>query len=205
MPTTLAWLKSCYFSLLETRQAEYVEENVLEVIKRLWKTDVPSKINVFGWRLLLNKLPTRTALNRRGILTNSHDLPCVCCFKQLEDSAHLFFSCSFSKEVWSNVLNWLGKTLPLGAEGWYHFILFGDQFNVKDKGRVRYLVWLATTWNIWKLRNLVIFKGVIPDALSVVDAIKLFSWVWFTNPYGRKACYPFSSWCLDSLSCIQNS
>jgi hypothetical protein len=31
-------------------------------VKKLWKNDIPSKVNFFGWRLLLEKLPTRAAL-----------------------------------------------------------------------------------------------------------------------------------------------
>jgi hypothetical protein len=77
----------------------------------------------------------------------------------LEDTTHLFFSCPFSQGVWNEILNWLGMDLP-GSEGWHHFMLFGDLFRIKDAGRVRYLIWLAVTWNISQLRNDVIFKGV---------------------------------------------
>ncbi|PNX60714.1 hypothetical protein L195_g060318, partial [Trifolium pratense] len=31
----------------------------------LWRNDVPSKVNFFGWRLLLERLPTRMALHHR--------------------------------------------------------------------------------------------------------------------------------------------
>ncbi|PNX61812.1 hypothetical protein L195_g060848, partial [Trifolium pratense] len=44
-----------------------LDSNVVIAVKKLWKNDVPSKVNVFGWRLLLEKLPTRAALNHRGI------------------------------------------------------------------------------------------------------------------------------------------
>jgi hypothetical protein len=118
---------------------------------------------------------------------------------------HLFFSCPFSKGAWTNVFNWLGKSLQAGIEGRNHFLNFGDLFIVKDKGQVRYLVWLATTWNMWKLRNNVIFNGVIPDASLLVDKIKYSSWMWFTNRYGRKTYILFSSWCLNPMTCIQNT
>ncbi|PNX58407.1 hypothetical protein L195_g050897, partial [Trifolium pratense] len=38
----------------------------LVAIRKLWKNDLPSKVGVFGWRLLLEKLPTRVALAHRG-------------------------------------------------------------------------------------------------------------------------------------------
>jgi hypothetical protein len=46
-------VKSCYSSLLTTRQGVLLEANVLIAIKKLWKTNIPSKVNLFGWRLLL--------------------------------------------------------------------------------------------------------------------------------------------------------
>jgi hypothetical protein len=70
------------------------------------------------------------------------------CLVNAEDNAHLFFSCDFSKTVWHAVSTCVGKSLPVGEVGWNHFMLFGDLFKVKDDGRVRNLIWLATTWNI---------------------------------------------------------
>ncbi|PNX80416.1 hypothetical protein L195_g036415, partial [Trifolium pratense] len=93
-----------------------LDTNAADAFSRLWKSDVPSKIIVFGWRLLLNRLPTRTALHRRGILSNPFESSCVFCFRHMEDETHLFFSCYFSKVVWCKVLNWLGFLTSLDAE-----------------------------------------------------------------------------------------
>jgi hypothetical protein len=98
-------------------------------IMKLWKNDVPSKIKVFGWRPLLQHLPTREALHQRGILNNPHDLSCVLCLRHIEDCAHLFFHCSFSTIVWEVVFNWVGKSFATDTVGWNHFSLFGSLFN----------------------------------------------------------------------------
>ncbi|GAU31968.1 hypothetical protein TSUD_359130 [Trifolium subterraneum] len=58
-------VKSSYTNLLDLWQVELQDAHVLEVIQRLWKSDVPSKVNVFSWRLLLNRLPTRATLHHR--------------------------------------------------------------------------------------------------------------------------------------------
>ncbi|CAJ2673745.1 unnamed protein product [Trifolium pratense] len=158
-----------------------LNSNVLTAIKKLWKNDVQSKVNVFGWRLLLDRLPTKMALNHKGILLNSHDLLCVFCFLFNEDCAHLFFLCSFSKGVLEAVYNWVGKSLPISVVGWNHFLLFGDMIKTKKGGCVNHLIWLATSWSIWKLRNNVIFNGFIPNTTSLVDDVKVCSWVWFNN------------------------
>jgi hypothetical protein len=99
---------------------------------------------VFGWRLLLKRLPTRAALSRCEILVNPHELSCVFCSLPIEDTTHLFFSCPFSQGEWQEVFKWLGKDITVGSEGWHHFMLFGDLFRIKDDGRVRYLIWLAS-------------------------------------------------------------
>jgi hypothetical protein len=98
-----------------------------------YSCDVPSKVNLFGWRLLLNRLPTRAALNRRGILLNSHDLRCVFCLSHNEDNAHLFFYCPFSNGIWNVVFGWLGKAYQTVVEGWNHFKLFGNLVDRKNK------------------------------------------------------------------------
>jgi hypothetical protein len=174
----------------------------LTAINKLWKTDIPSKIYMFGWRLLLNRLPTRVALNRRGILANRQDLSCELCSLFVEDNTHLFFSCNFIKGVWNDVFKWLGRNCLTGDEGCTHFLKFGELFNSKINVRVRHLIWLATAWNSWKLRNNVIFNGTTSEASSLIDDIKISSWMWFSSRYGRKCCTPFSSCCIDPLACF---
>lgn len=62
-------VKSIYLRLSKTCNAwKNLEEGLMCVLDKLWKTKVPSKVLLFGWRLLLNKLPTRIDLGRRGTL-----------------------------------------------------------------------------------------------------------------------------------------
>jgi hypothetical protein len=151
-------------------------------VNKLWKVDVPSKALVFGWRFLLDKLPTRSALNHRGILTNSLDLHCIFCSLSEEDCDHLFFLCPFSKEIWAAISRWLGKNTPTGVDRWTHFLLFGDLVRLKKGGgRVTRLIWLATMWSIWKHRNEVIFKGANPDATILLNDIKSVFWLWLSR------------------------
>jgi hypothetical protein len=123
-PTCIFSVKSCYNLLLDLRQHEALDQEVLEATTKLWRNDVPSKIKVFGWRLLLERLPTRETLHYRGILNNPHDLPCVFCFRYTEDCAHLFYRCSFSKGIWEAVFNWVGKRFSTDAIGGNSFFFF---------------------------------------------------------------------------------
>ncbi|MCI45386.1 hypothetical protein A2U01_0066625, partial [Trifolium medium] len=41
-----------------------IETSTVQALQNLWRNNVPSKVSIFGWRLLLEKLPTREALHR---------------------------------------------------------------------------------------------------------------------------------------------
>ncbi|XP_045802541.1 uncharacterized protein LOC123896163 [Trifolium pratense] len=55
-------VRSTYMVLQDKRVGTTLDTNTVAALKRLWKNNVPSKVSVFGWRLLLEKLPTREAL-----------------------------------------------------------------------------------------------------------------------------------------------
>ena len=56
-----------------------------------WNRNVPIKVNVFLWRAMINKLPSRVNLDRRGIDVDS--LLCPICLGDLETVNHSFFNC----------------------------------------------------------------------------------------------------------------
>jgi hypothetical protein len=93
-----------------------LEATILAALKKLWKIDVPSKVLVFGWRFILDRLPTRLALNHRGIILNRNDMSCAFCSLNTEDIGHLFFSCQFSVGIWNAISNWIGKVIPTGVD-----------------------------------------------------------------------------------------
>jgi hypothetical protein len=163
------------------------------------------QVLVFAWRLLLDPPPTRHALHRRGILINTNDLPCVFCTHHTEEISHLFFLCPFSKGIWEAVSNWIGKSVPSDTVGSDHFTRFGKLFGHQHKGRINHLIWLATTWCTWNLRNQVVFKGVTPDAPTLFKDIQFYSWLWFSRRLAPDSCIIFTNWCQDPMSSILSS
>ncbi|PNY05892.1 ribonuclease H [Trifolium pratense] len=195
-------VKSAYSLLQNGRTVREINTNMITSLQQLWKNDIPSKVGVFGWRLLLEKLPTRAALASRGILTNPHDLPRVFCFTEIEDCMHLFFNCKLMQQVWRSIYKWLGCAYYNYGEGWKHFNFFGGIVKSKKGEKVKHLIWLVTTWCIWRLRNNIIFRGALADCAQLVDQIKLISWVWFIGRSGRHCPYLYSDWCVNPLECI---
>ncbi|PWA37437.1 hypothetical protein CTI12_AA582280 [Artemisia annua] len=75
---------------------------------------IPIKINVFAWKVYLDRLPTRLNLTKRGIQVPS--LLCPVCNADHEDTSHLLFSCSLANEAVCLVCRWWNLTWsPLGS------------------------------------------------------------------------------------------
>ncbi|GJU91759.1 RNA-directed DNA polymerase, eukaryota [Tanacetum coccineum] len=69
-----------------------------------WIKCIPIKVNVFVWKALQDRLPTRSNLVRRNILIDS--LSCPICDGEPEDSSHLFFRCCLARDVTRLVCRW---------------------------------------------------------------------------------------------------
>ena len=75
-----------------------------------WNALVPIKVNIFTWRLTLNKIPTRDNFDKRGI--DIHSLICPVCDMEIETVSHLFFSCQMAQDIWKNIGRWWGLDIP---------------------------------------------------------------------------------------------
>jgi hypothetical protein len=74
-----------------------IEHDIALMLQIMWLNDVPSKVDIFGWRLLLSRLSIRAALASRGIITNPNELSCALCFREVEEIHHVMFTCRFSQ------------------------------------------------------------------------------------------------------------
>lgn len=62
-----------------------------------WDKTIPLKVNIFIWKISLDRLPNKSNLFSRGI-----DIPtisCPSCNGNVESSNHIFFECDIAKEV----------------------------------------------------------------------------------------------------------
>lgn len=91
-------VKASYKRILEAHNCNWVvDAHRYIALNSLWKTKVSSKVLIFCWRLILNRLPTMMELARQGVLMGSHNLVCPLCFGGKEDLDHLFGECPISK------------------------------------------------------------------------------------------------------------
>lgn len=95
------WKQSTIHCSTKEKNHHHPREREKKSIKKVWRTATPSKF-------LVDKLPTRVALHQRGVISFNLGPTCVFCFRHSEDSEHLFFTWSYSAQIWSQVGSWLG-------------------------------------------------------------------------------------------------
>lgn len=89
-------VKASYKRILEASvMVPSVDPSLHQALDRLWLSKVLSKVFIFGWHLLLNRLPPRLELAKRGIIDGPHNVVFPLCFLEEEDVEHLFGSCFF--------------------------------------------------------------------------------------------------------------
>lgn len=102
------------FSSAEAYSILQPHDKILDQIlcNRLWNKLTPAKVSIFGWRLLLQCLPTKDELLTRDCLDSSQ-LLCPFCSEEDETLNHLFLSCKKSSSIWRKCLNWWDNPLVL--------------------------------------------------------------------------------------------
>jgi len=63
----------------------------IDAFKSLWKAKTFPNVMFTAWRVLLDRIPTRSSLSRRGVLLNS--TICALCETKEECCQHLFLEC----------------------------------------------------------------------------------------------------------------
>lgn len=130
--------KSCYNVLREKVVAvDPLQVEHVHSLCSLWKVTTPSKIKVFGWRLLTDRLPTRDHLVRRNIIQGEYNRVCVLCFEMEENLSHILFHCNKIREVWETIYNWLGIMNMVGIPSSQQFNNFVFQLKGRMKKKIR--------------------------------------------------------------------
>lgn len=78
-------------------QNEVIDYDLSKALRWIWSSDVLLKIEAFAWRLLIDRLPTRTALVQRGLLDQTKENNRVFCLTWQNFTAPVywvFFSCN---------------------------------------------------------------------------------------------------------------
>lgn len=167
----------------------------------IWHRQVPLKVSVFAWRLLRDRLPTKSNLIYRGVIPTEAGL-CVSGCGALESTQHLFLSCSYFASLWSLVRDWIGfvgvDTNVLSD----HFVQFVHSTGGnKASQSFLQLIWLLCAWVLWTERNNMCFNDSITPLPRLLDKVKYLSLGWLK---ARNASFLFGtfSWWSNPLQCL---
>nr|GEV49786.1 RNA-directed DNA polymerase, eukaryota [Tanacetum cinerariifolium] len=130
---------------------------------------VPIKINVFLWRVALNKLLTRFNLDRKGIEIESTLWP-FCC-EDVETVNHIFFSCELPKDLWALLARWWELDIPF-CSNFLEWSSWLDSSHLPSKAKI-FLDGVRGTilWSIWNFRNRLVFSVPPPKKAILWDSI----------------------------------
>ncbi|CAJ2651635.1 unnamed protein product [Trifolium pratense] len=167
----------------------------------IWHRQVPLKVSICAWRLLRDRLPTKTNLVTRGILS-AEDHQCVSGCGEVESAQHLFLSCSTFGALWSLVSSWIGSSLVIAQTPSDHFVQFTASVG-GSRARRSYmqLIWLAVVWVVWTERNYRLFRGSSNSVHHMLDKINTFSFRWLKATSSTLAlnCH---SWWSSPMLCL---
>jgi len=104
---------------------------------QVWHKYVPSKVSVFAWRLLRDRLPTKANLARRRVL-QPDDITCAAGCGLSETVYHLFLACDTYGTIW------LGISHVSAGEMEEHFIQFTYMAGMPRSSHPFFnVIWLA--------------------------------------------------------------
>ncbi|KAL5839150.1 hypothetical protein ACOSQ3_011854 [Xanthoceras sorbifolium] len=89
--------------------------------KGIWRIKIPSKIQMFLWTLVHDKIMTNVQRCARGLCENTE---CNRCKAVFEDKDHIFRRCSKTVQVWESC--WPGSTQNSNFKGNYEAWLFSN-------------------------------------------------------------------------------
>ena len=159
----------------------HAEPMVDGVHKNVWHKLVPSKVGLFAWRLLQDKVPTRANLVRRNAIPPNGNL-CAGGCGNIETANHLFLGCNLFGSVWYLICNWLGISFVPSGLLFDHFIQFSNLTGMPRYSHNYFqVIWVASIWAIWKDRNNCIFNNAVIDPHIILEKVKQVSFLWLSS------------------------
>ncbi|KAM0016914.1 putative reverse transcriptase zinc-binding domain-containing protein [Helianthus debilis subsp. tardiflorus] len=120
-----------------------------------WCKWVPSKCNIFMWRVVMNRIPTKQALSRRNIFVE--DNLCVLCEDGEETVEHLFSACGVSTKAWEGIARWCGIPSFIFSLADLMELHKLETLSNPLKEIIKGVV-IIFCWRVWKARNEKIFE-----------------------------------------------
>ncbi|KAL1198538.1 putative ribonuclease H protein [Cardamine amara subsp. amara] len=132
--------------------------------KCIWFKHSTPKFSLFAWLAIKNRLATGERMSYWNVGANTS---CIFCRDPMESRQHLFFSCTYSHEVWAYATKGLLKSRF--SSHWHDILPFisGNALDRRTRFLYRY-VFQATVHILWRERN-ARRHGEAPNPPSVIQ------------------------------------
>ena len=138
-----------------------------------WSKLLPRKVNIFIWRLVLDRLTNRLNLSSRGLEIMS--ITCPSCNVGLESNDHIFFGCDTAINLWRLIRVWIDVNMP-SFSSCYEWLQWIDDWRATKDSKDRvYVITAASLWLLWRYRNSVTFNSQPMKKSDIFDNIRIFS------------------------------
>lgn len=167
----------------------------------IWHKQVPLKVSILAWRLLRDRLPTKSNLVARGIISVENRF-CVSGCGQVEDVNHLFLSCPIFGALWPLVRAWLGVEGVDSHAISDHFVQFIEYAGgLKLRRSLFHLIWLQCVSVLWKERNDRLFQNRQSSIPLLLDKVKS-NTLWWLKARNIVFIFDTHSWWSSPLLCM---
>ncbi|GJW52228.1 RNA-directed DNA polymerase, eukaryota, reverse transcriptase zinc-binding domain protein [Tanacetum coccineum] len=144
-----------------------------------WNRFLPKKINIFIWRALRDRLPTRWNLSRKGIDLDS--LSCPICDSSIETLNHTLWFCSLATSIWHKIFAWLDIDIPCPSHIQDIFSWIGNMRVSASIKSILEVICGVALWALWHFRNELIFGSSPPKRCLLFDSIVDSSYRWYSS------------------------
>ncbi|GFS37427.1 phytochrome and flowering time regulatory protein [Actinidia rufa] len=131
--------------------------------KLVWHAAIIPRHSFILWLGLKDRLLTKNKL--RDYI---EDQSCPLCSAQNETLNHLFFQCTFGKQIWANIKSWLGISRAMQSLKATVKWLIKEARGTGFPAKIKRIGIACMVYSIWEARNKRIFEGKVeqPDAIS---------------------------------------
>lgn len=162
--------------------------------KYVWNKLVPAKVAAHRWRVLYDRVPTKSNLKKRGVNLNDADMKCVFCGEIEESSNHVFFLCAQAHAIWMEVYQWLNFPFVLQPQALPNLLAHCQIGRGKKNKIIVSCIWLGVIWVIWKWRNDIIFRGGSFILEKIIEEIRCRTWSWMLARELSFSQFSFTEW-----------
>lgn len=141
----------------------------------IWKTWAPLRVKIFLWLAFRRRHWTNDRRSRHGLEAREE---CYLCDQAAESIDHILCCCPFSRELWFNICQSLGRPMPDPKQT---VILWWRALRVawpREHRKGVDTLFALVSWRIWKERNARCFREAVSSVADLMTVIKAEGELW---------------------------